>query len=263
MKLIQTVMGIACAGLLMFSADSAQASRFEFSDAPVAYGTARHSTGTWQRLGNLWDSESSPLRTNLDASDDGVFWSTDGGTSWGHDDLLAGDEVMFGFQFTRAGFGIHDYDGLKAWVDWNGDTTWSSNETIIDVQWDKGDTQVADDVYASYLATHGSVINPEAQLTRFFITSPHLISQEMGDLGGLWLRARVACSSSIVNAGGEMTPFNTINQGETEDWLVGTRTPPSGNTPEPGSMLLMSSALAGLAAWRRRKKKSQQGGQSL
>src|SRR5665647_1383334 len=86
----------------LWCSSNAFAKSYEYSDAPSQYGTARHVTGEWQHLGNTWSAERRPLRTDRDASDDGVSWSSDGGKHFNNADIVKGQNVTFRFDVHRA-----------------------------------------------------------------------------------------------------------------------------------------------------------------
>jgi hypothetical protein len=187
------------------------------SDAP--YYPAWHDTATWQMLGS---------NNNVD---DGVWWSTDGGSSWGHDGLLVGDSVTFRFDMWTSGFGNHNYNQIKAWVDWNQDFYFDNNsETVIE---DRAFFTPLDDSL-SYLAT------PKVET---FITDAFSITDAM--IGDLWIRARVQCNEVPF---GHMTPYGGLWQGEVEDWKLSVS-----DVPEPSSIMLMSLGVLGLFGARARK----------
>lgn len=219
---------------------------YDYSDA-AGYGSSWHRTGEWQWLGDSWDSEYS-VQAN-DSSDDGVWWSTDSGQTWGHDAIYAGLDVTFRFDMHRAPYGIHEYDQLKAWIDWDGDYQFDygdgSLEEIIAEQWFKeedGDTQFVD---AEWLAASEKP-NPEGTLLykEFFTTVT--VPQEMS-VGDVWLRALVTCTDTKTFA--ESTPYGYYYQGETEDWRVRVVPAP---VPEPSTIVLLLSGLGGLFWYRRR-----------
>ncbi|MBU0970486.1 MAG: hypothetical protein KKC20_07555, partial [Proteobacteria bacterium] len=71
---MKKIFGLLFVTLLLFlSQTTAFASMI--SDA-AGYDVATHDNATWQRLG-----ASSTL-------DDGVFWSNDGGSTWGHEEVF-------------------------------------------------------------------------------------------------------------------------------------------------------------------------------
>jgi hypothetical protein len=122
---------------------------FDYGDAPASYGSACNDTAEWQRLGSKWDTDAPNQTKNADNStDDGVTWrvkNADGSWSrWNRgNELTQGQEVEFRFKVTRAIYGTHEYDLLKAWFDWNGNGVFdntdfnSGGDTIIESKWYK------------------------------------------------------------------------------------------------------------------------------
>ncbi len=246
--------------------DTTTTTSYDYGDAPQAYGSTYNQYGTWQYLGDgtieeSWSGESSSKYVDQDDTDDGVVWSTDGGTTWGHDEVRVGQTVIFKFTMTRAGYGNHEYDQLKAWIDWDGDYSWDysagSEEEIIAVQWFKDEdvdgvrhgfdsaesTQIDDTEYWNYVNSHaGDVPNPDADLVREYTVT--LIIPEDALIGETWLRARVSCDHTSF---ADTTPYNNLYQGETEDYLLKIVA-----VPVPSAILLVGTGLLGVRRMRRR-----------
>ncbi len=199
----------------LWIAGSASASMI--SDAPAPYGAAWHDTAQWQQLGND------------NTVDDGVWWSIDGGSSWGHEALTVGDQVSFRFDLWTSGTGAHDYNQVKAWVDWNQDFVWANDSSEIVLE---------DRVFR----TPYSVVPAS---TSILTSASFLITDDM--VGDLWLRARAQCNHVPF---GSMSPYGKLWQGEVEDWRL---TVNSANVPEPASVVLLGAGLLGLIGVRRRR----------
>jgi len=224
----------------------------DYGDAPVispdSYGTKTtyHESSEWNFLGS--DSK----------IDDGVLWSTDGGKTWGNGTVSVGDKIQFKITLWSAGYGLHNYDQVKAWVDWNQDGTWTNdnektyndqlytaNETILAAQYYKTDTGKYDAVHADPGWWKDKIKdNEEDDVFTTFTTSDFLIDATM--VGQLWLRARAQCNELSYN---QMDPTGSLNQGEVEDYVITVKP-----VPEPATMLLFGSGLVSLAAVSRKKR---------
>ena len=196
---------------------------YDYGDAPAPYGEAKNQMGRWQMLGNTL------------GVDDGVTWSVNGSSYGTSASLIRGKDVTFRFDFWQANNGSHSYDQLFSTIDWNTNNQWDADETLL---------YAKIDTYNTPLTDVGK--NWEADTDTMFYAT--ITVPETTVIGSTWLRARAHCWHT---AYGNITPYNTIGQGETEDYELTVVDP----VPEPATMLLFGTGLAGLVGSRLRKKK--------
>ncbi len=216
---------------------------YDYSDA-AGYGLAKHDRPEWQRLGSSWTKEAMPAGPWVDGSDDGVFWSANGG-AFGHGDITVGDSVTFKFVMYKEMWGRHNYDFLKVWIDQDQDKNFSDESVFYQNQWnfktDSGDAAKTPTTTYAY----GDGL---AQIYKTFYYTMTMTA----DPGEYWLRARVVCNADINSNPNNFNPYDYYGygQGEVEDWKFTVK-----QVPEPASMLLFSLGVLGLAGIRRKMKK--------
>ena len=257
---------------------------YDRGDAPMAtgqYGQACHDTNAWQQLGGAgktngvknpltgdgnssgsnnsgWDVDTlaeSQVVGSDDVTDNGVKWSTDGGTTWTNSGVITqGDTVVFKFKVKRSNTGNHQFDELKAWIDWDRDFSWEENlsEVLIDEKWAKNA-----DKYGN-INGNGSTNTdlPTNNNTDTFRKYTQTITIPVDALtGDIWMRARVTCENSLISDNNN-TLYATgyYHQGEVEDYKLTIAAKPSDpiSVPEPTTLLIFASALLGLRLNRKR-----------
>ncbi len=241
---------IAATALILTAGFSlrAFADYFDYSDAE-GYGEAWNKNPSWQRLGTMWDDESGPLPNDL--SDDGVSWSIDGGSSYGHEEIAVGQEVTLKFDMYKKLWGIHDWDAIKVWIDEGKDGTFDNEDLVYADKWhfltdavdDGGLGGVRGSNNEDAMHSDGFSLYEADKTKSFYYTTT------FDDAGEYWLRARVNCNADIRSDMSRMGAYGKIWQGETEDWKLTVR-----SVPEPGVLSLLSIGLLSFVAFRRKKR---------
>jgi len=213
-------------------------------DAPAGYANAKHDSSEWNFLG-----KNSKV-------DNGVLWSTDGGSTWGNKAVFVGDKIEFQITLWSAGYGQHNYDQAKAWVDWDNNKTWINDNMLVPsaAGYISNETVLAGIYYKNVNAIHTDPSTDAAKLSdnlnydmfSTFTTTEYLITDSM--VGTLWLRARAQCNHVGYNS---MNPYDYLTQGEVEDWGITVSRAP---VPEPATMLLFGAGIIGLASVCRKKR---------
>lgn len=269
----------------------------DFGDATTTssgaiYGEACHETNAWQQLGvakinnvrvaltgnqelenTNWNADSTQdqdttngRNSDIDTGDYGVSWRVKGTTQWGRNvNITQGDILEFKFVVQRATSGNHEFDELKAWVDWNGNGSFANDqsETLINEKWYKVDQHGGlnlDGTTKSF--NNDSKVNGGNQNTVYnSLDSIAVFKTEMtvpvtAALGRTWMRARIACENSISNYTDLMnlTATGYQDQGEVEDYRFNISARPPTPVPEPTTLFVFASALIGLALSRKKAK---------
>jgi hypothetical protein len=245
----------------------------DYSDnAYDADSTACHKTPQWQRLGSKWskdysnnpNSSKKSLTESNSSTNDGVSWltSSDDGATWlENGELVAGDQVQFQFDVTRAVTGNHQYDLLKSWVDWENDG-WDEDDVIINERWYKnvdsdGVVQTEDALLNK--TTDGNENSWNNDLNAWnsddtgatFFSTAYIIPETLTEI---LIRARVVCENSLAKYSDNynLMSWGYQDQGEVEDYQLSVASKKPNPIPEPSTLLIFAIGLITLASKRKR-----------
>lgn len=240
MKKQVLVLFVAVASLVTVYATSSYA-------IPSTYGNASHSTKKWQELAT-YDENNKRLHRR------GIYWSTDGGQSWGRDSLAVGQTVQFQINVHKRTVGTHYADFMKLWIDWDQDGSFDGSDVAAFEMME----------LSTYEAQNLGPNKPNHPNYTFY-SGEHTITDD--SIGNVWLRARVVCSESLAETSlgsndwsqqwlynindyyNAFAPTGHYYPGEAEHWKL-TVAP----VPEPATLFLFGLGLSGLMAIKNRKK---------
>ena len=210
--------------------------------------------------GYCWGNPSMPINDTDKWQDiSNIQWSTDGGANWGTSALVVGQNVQFKVTVHKDYVGNHYADFVKAWIDLDGNQTFSDNEAML----------------FGYKVAN-SVANKNTVGDRLSGDSFSVVSDSSFVVGtdtkssDFWVLARVTCSESLLAVSGTgkvwgnqwdtntatttapdyrsyFSPTAHLVQGESE--LV--KLTVNNKVPEPGTLALVAVAMLGMG-WRRR-----------